>query len=659
MAYLTCYQTVDMTRAIGAVKVTRYVAGESLTVTAADRATYHFYGSMTFDAAGNAIGTISSIYNYGAAGGLIYTLTGLTYSFAEAVTPTTSDPDAIVFAGDDVIAGSSGNDAIIYYGGNDYFDGGAGTDKIILSGAYADYTISQSAGYTTLTSSGGTVTVVNVESVAFSGGSDIRTLADLVPLTYTASGSTSVNEASGSVIVTVTASTASNTTLGWKVTSTATSGSDFTDGVLPSGTVTLTSGVGSFSLSVLDDAVAEIDEGYTVTVYDLSTGVEVASLSGTIINDDSTSLVLTSSVDSLAGGSQNDLVDGSALGSLGTGDTVSGGDGLDVLSASLAVGSVTPTISGVEVLICSSTAGTAIVDLSASSGYAAVWAGGSSDIAYTNLIDTAKVGIRDYVGATDGTNITFSFASGELTGSSDAVTLTLSAVGDADNAPNVAIAGGSNSSSGQQLVVIVEDGDSHLSALQCVAGATGSISLTSLTIKGSQDLTIDTAVEFATTSGVVNAAQLSGALVITTGSGNESITGGSGNDWLSGGLGDDTMTGGSGADTFVVSNLEATSLSSGDIDTVTDFDASTDLLAAAVVPVGFTDLGSFDGYSDVQSAVRVLASAVGTGNAAQFSFSGSTYVFVGDGVTGLSGGDTLVNVTGLTGTLSAGNFVAG
>lgn len=79
-------------------------------------------------------------------------------------------------AGVDNLAGNGGNDTFSGGGGNDVIDGGAGTgDTLILSGAWSDYTVTNSGGTYTVTDNvagrDGSDTVSNVEIVRV-GGTD-------------------------------------------------------------------------------------------------------------------------------------------------------------------------------------------------------------------------------------------------------------------------------------------------------------------------------------------------------------------------------------------------------------------------------------------------------------------------------------------------------
>lgn len=60
--------------------------------------------------------------------------------------------------------------------------------------------------------------------------------------------------------------------------------------------------------------------------------------------------------------------------------------------------------------------------------------------------------------------------------------------------------------------------------------------------------------------------------------GNDHLYGGAGNDTITGALGADILTGGSGADTFIWNYSDKVTAGSPDVDHITDFDKSTDVI---------------------------------------------------------------------------------
>jgi Ca2+-binding RTX toxin-like protein len=164
------------------------------------------------------------------------------------------------------------------------------------------------------------------------------------------------------------------------------------------------------------------------------------------------------------------------------------------------------------------------------------------------------------------------------------------------------------------------------------------------------------------------AAESDGFLVIQGGDGDDSFTGGGKADTLTGGLGKDYLNGGGGADTFV---YLATADSTGrDFDTIDGFNASSDLLDLANVPVardsnvnsGTLNQASFN----ADLADRIDAGRLAGGNFVVYTpnagtFAGSTFLIVDqNGIAGYQVNEDLViafpNALNL-GALAVGNFI--
>ncbi len=162
------------------------------------------------------------------------------------------------------------------------------------------------------------------------------------------------------------------------------------------------------------------------------------------------------------------------------------------------------------------------------------------------------------------------------------------------------------------------------------------------------------------------AAETNGAYIVYGGAGADRLIGGAGNDQFTGGGGADRMMGGAGGNMFV---YNAVSDSTSTVyDHITDFNAATNLfnMPGAVtgvdplVAAGTLNSGTFDAG---------LASAIGAGqllsaHAVLFTpdagnLSGHEFLVVdANGVAGYQAGqDYVIEVTGLSGALTAGNFV--
>lgn len=204
----------------------------------------------------------------------------------------------------------------------------------------------------------------------------------------------------------------------------------------------------------------------------------------------------------------------------------------------------------------------------------------------------------------------------------------------------------------------------------------------------------------------VNAADFTAALTVTGSSTNNTITGGSGADTMDGGAGVDTLTGNGGADVFNFRlgsgttdshsnaiNQAGAATATADVtgqtastDSIVDYTKGTDLisitsvasalnvvsdvsLSAALITAktaataGSASISSagIAGFASADDTLieRYLAVANGieangssAGEFAIFEFSGSTYVFVSDASAGLTDGDLVIKLTGVTGVTS-------
>jgi hypothetical protein len=178
--------------------------------------------------------------------------------------------------------------------------------------------------------------------------------------------------------------------------------------------------------------------------------------------------------------------------------------------------------------------------------------------------------------------------------------------------------------------------------------------------------------------------------------GNDVVSGGLGDDVLIGGLGADILSGGDGDDTFVYAEIAdagtyaATDVDASNIDAITDFVVLDDAIqlgldAAAFGTFTFTDatvmnvqvitLATAD-YADLEAAIDAVelavtgvASDATTAQAVVFtvladattggdfdSLAAGTYLVINDDVDAFDETDTIINITGVTGTLTADSF---
>ncbi|MCC5635101.1 hypothetical protein LC593_04385 [Nostoc sp. CHAB 5844] len=146
--------------------------------------------------------------------------------------------------------------------------------------------------------------------------------------------------------------------------------------------------------------------------------------------------------------------------------------------------------------------------------------------------------------------------------------------------------------------------------------------------------------------------------VIIGNSGNNTLNSGAGNDLLTGASGKDAIAGGAGSDKFVYKNLTDSLLANFDV--VTDFNATAgnDLFSVTTARAGFTNAGAVATLDADGISAKLTTANFGTNFAAQFTFGSRTFVAINNSTAGFNvTNDAIIEVTGLTGTLSTANFV--
>ena len=149
---------------------------------------------------------------------------------------------------------------------------------------------------------------------------------------------------------------------------------------------------------------------------------------------------------------------------------------------------------------------------------------------------------------------------------------------------------------------------------------------------------------------------------VTGSSFNDTITGDSGNNMLTGGAGADSITGAGGADKFDYRVLTDSLLSSGP-DVIPDFNANTggDKLLVSTARAGFLNGGAVSALTNSAIGAKLTTTAFLPHYAASFQVgSGAsmrTYIAINNGSAGFNFlTDTLINVTGLSGTIDAAKY---
>lgn len=214
-----------------------------------------------------------------------------------------------------------------------------------------------------------------------------------------------------------------------------------------------------------------------------------------------------------------------------------------------------------------------------------------------------------------------------------------------------------------------------------------------LVITGAQNLTLGVV-----TADSINASALTGSLVMVTGTvsgsgGGMAITGGTNNDTLfgsafadviQGGTGNDRIvtaagadlvTLGAGADQYVLNTGAAANLfvnsiaTTAEMDTITDFVAGTDKVVLLNATTAITSVTVTAVTVATAADVATLLTAIGTTVAASAGATESvglitvsaglmagTYLLINDGTNTAAATDNLINITGVTGTVTATDF---
>ena len=209
-----------------------------------------------------------------------------------------------------------------------------------------------------------------------------------------------------------------------------------------------------------------------------------------------------------------------------------------------------------------------------------------------------------------------------------------------------------------------------LSATDNVVQANGSLSTT----EQSGFINVDLA-GYAGGSGSVVTANKAGSIIVGTAV-TDQIVGGAGVDTITGGSGPDNLTGGGSADLFEFAAADSSGATAADkilaADEITDFNtggsdvigfdaaitiaANGDAAAAGDAAISAEGVVSFHADDDTL-AERVTATAGGMtsgtdadGEIAYFEHTdGNTYLFISDGAAGVTAGDNLIKLTGVTG----------
>ena len=183
-------------------------------------------------------------------------------------------------------------------------------------------------------------------------------------------------------------------------------------------------------------------------------------------------------------------------------------------------------------------------------------------------------------------------------------------------------------------------------------------------------------------AGGINITGTAAADTLWGGAGVDIITGGNGNDRIAGGAADaaaqaDVLTGGAGADTFAftgttIAGMAAYSSGTTAVTRITDFVAGVDKLAmitggpATSMALTTTQtIGTAANLTAVYAGITAIAKSVGNGALSgaivvvSAGAAAGTYLYVNDNANAAvtAANDFLLNITGITGTLTAADFV--
>jgi serralysin len=463
--------------------------------------------------------------------------------------------------GKDSLNGGADNDILNGGGDDDTLNGGDGVDTAVFAGARSAYTISTSAGVTTITGPDGTDTLTNIERLQFSNGLfDIagNPIQGTTPIEGTGNADALNGTAADDVINGLAGDDVINGGLG----NDTINGGDGLDTAVFSGTI-----AGS---TVVTNAGTTTVTGPDGT--DTLTNVEYLRFTdGTLIVGAGGGQLFTgtANADALTGTAFNDTINAGA-----GGDTINGAAGADTINA----GDGDDTVTG--------GAGDDVIDGGAGTDTAVFGGTMAGSTVATNAGTTTVTGPEgtdtlttvEYLRFSDGTLIVGAGGGQLFTGTANADALTGTAFNDQINAGDgddtvTAGAGDDAVDGGQGSDTVVFSGNRSAYTLSTTAGVTtvtgpdGVDTLTNVErlrfADGFYDLTGAPIIN--TVNGTPNADTLGG----TTGV--DAINGGDGDDVITGGLGNDAIDGGQGTDTAVFAGLASayTVVTNGGTTTVT------------------------------------------------------------------------------------------
>jgi len=404
--------------------------------------------------------------------------------------------------------------------------------------------------------------------------------------------------------------------------------------------------------------------------------------------------------DSISGGSGNDVI--VMAGNLTSADVIDGGDGVDTLTISVALGTTgTPNFTSIELLGLSANSVTQDMNAFSGTGLTQVLISGTgnsitnaaSNLTTLNVATTATGGALSFgrLINTTADSVTVNFAGGAATTLANTTSfageesITIGRFGTTSGSGNLVTfttptltAMKTLTLNGEHNYAIGSNGATAFATLNA-ANATGTVSVDASASTVAFTATVSGAAAVTLTGGAGNDTLpgTSFADSLTGGDGADNITAGAGDDYVSGGRGADTLVGGDGTDTIDVTSLQGVfdtggtrastgvviNLSSSPITAanVAAYTAAAATMTAAYVGAGVTSISTGQvGYLDTtllgdnQSAVSpLLDSATGFENITSaagadviIGSSSANIITAGDGLDYINGGAGNDTITG-------------
>jgi Ca2+-binding RTX toxin-like protein len=500
--------------------------------------------------------------------------------------------NAIGGTGVDTIRGNSANNRITGNGGNDVIDGGLGSDTVVFSGLRSAYTVSWSGQVGTITGGGATVTVTNVEFLAFSD----QTIAAASTGGITVAGDVTSETITGTVFADTIGGMGGNDTIN------GLAGSDYLDG--GSGNDVLNGGddddilIGGLGNDTLNGG-----NGWDVADYAGAGAAVTVSLAAGTASGGAGSDTL-SGIEEIRGSTYNDTLTGDAADNILRGgggiDTLNGGDGADSLYA----GAPGQSGGAPDIVKAQGTANSSIgTAVSLAGGYdllARTDVANSTTIPHATVVATTHGGVEYYaVTVQAGDTVAF-----DIDNASFDSTLRLFDAGGTELSNNDD-GGADNTGTDSALsYTFATAGTYYIQVGRWIANSGGTF--TSGAPSSGGTYTLHVSVPSAPVAPII----LVGS-ILNGDAGADLLFGGSGADTLDGGSGADRLTGGAGDDHYVV-------------DTQSDliFENSGEGHDSVTASVGFylydnvEDLTLATGAGDIYGVGNALANVI-VGNAGQ------------------------------------------